>query len=81
MGLRSLEFEDTKTTPGPRHMHSTTPEDQQPPAPILGDTIYPTILAEDAEDYSRPMHLTSTELEFIDPLTGRPRLFTGAVIR
>ncbi|CAB0501042.1 23S rRNA pseudouridylate synthase [Corynebacterium diphtheriae] len=49
--------------------------------PILGDTIYPTILAEDAEDYSRPMHLTSTELEFIDPLTGRPRLFTGAVIR
>ncbi|SPJ41912.1 hypothetical protein CHUV2995_02742 [Corynebacterium diphtheriae subsp. lausannense] len=49
--------------------------------PILGDTIYPTILAEDAEDYSRPMHLTSTELGFIDPLTGRPRLFTGAVIR
>ncbi|MBG9350850.1 23S rRNA pseudouridylate synthase, partial [Corynebacterium belfantii] len=49
--------------------------------PILGDTIYPTILDEDAEDYSRPMHLTSTELGFIDPLTGRPRLFTGAVIR
>ncbi|CAB0619266.1 hypothetical protein CIP107535_02062 [Corynebacterium diphtheriae] len=45
-------------THAPRHMHSTTPEDQQPPAPILGDTIYPTILAENTEDYLRPMHLT-----------------------
>ncbi|MCS4490069.1 pseudouridine synthase [Corynebacterium sp. ES2794-CONJ1] len=43
--------------------------------PILGDPAYPTVLPEDEEDFSVPMHLTARELRFIDPLTSRERRF------
>lgn len=45
-------------------------------APILGDTIYPTLLPPDAEDFSTPMRLRCTGLAFTDPLTGEPRSFS-----
>ncbi|OFL15361.1 23S rRNA pseudouridylate synthase [Corynebacterium sp. HMSC067D03] len=44
-------------------------------APILGDTIYPTLLPADAEDFSRPMRLRCIGLGFVDPLTGEDRSF------
>ena len=45
-------------------------------APILGDTIYPTLLPAGAEDFSTPMRLRCTGLALIDPLTGEPRSFS-----
>ncbi|CAB0894216.1 hypothetical protein FRC0406_02359 [Corynebacterium diphtheriae] len=55
MGLRSHEYEDTKTNP-PRHMLAAG-------VPILGDTIYPTILTEDAANYSRPIPQPITPID------------------
>ena len=46
--------------------------------PILGDNVYPRIHAEDEEDHSRPLHLVSTGLSFVDPLSGEQRRFTAA---
>lgn len=46
--------------------------------PILGDNFYPRIHAEDEEDHSRPLHLVSTGLSFVDPLSGEQRRFTAA---
>ena len=45
--------------------------------PILGDPVYPTIFPADAEDMRVPMHLTATHIEFIDPLTEKPREFVS----
>ena len=45
--------------------------------PILGDNVYPRIHREDEEDYSRPLHLVSTGLSFVDPLSGVERSFTA----
>lgn len=44
--------------------------------PILGDMAYPEVMPEDAEDWAVPMHLTSTGLRFVDPLTGEDRQFS-----
>ena len=44
-------------------------------APILGDRIYPTLLPADSEDFSAPMLLRCTGLEFTDPLSGDARDF------
>lgn len=44
-------------------------------APILGDRIYPTLLPADSEDFSVPMLLRCTRLEFTDPLSGEARDF------
>ncbi|PSA75000.1 hypothetical protein BT092_08820 [Corynebacterium diphtheriae] len=68
MHFQSENRESRTKDSGERHVTCTIQHEKQD-------------LCINAEDYSRPMHLTSTELEFIDPLTGRPRLFTGAVIR
>lgn len=43
--------------------------------PILGDPVYPVIYPVDAEDMNIPMHLTAAQLEFVDPLSGKPREF------
>ena len=43
--------------------------------PILGDPVYPKIFPENAEDMRIPMHLTATNIEFTDPITGKPRHF------
>lgn len=49
--------------------------------PIVGDRVYPQMLPEpatDAEpDYSQPLQLLSREFGFVDPLSGRPRLFVS----
>ncbi|MDY3127017.1 MAG: pseudouridine synthase [Corynebacterium sp.] len=44
--------------------------------PILGDPVYPVVFPEDSEDMSVPMHLTARSIEFVDPLTGKPREFS-----
>ena len=44
-------------------------------APILGDRIYPNLLPADTEDFSVPMLLRCTALEFTDPLSGSKREF------
>ena len=44
-------------------------------APILGDRIYPNLMPADTEDFSVPMLLRCTALEFTDPLSGRKRQF------
>ncbi|MFF1867330.1 pseudouridine synthase [Kitasatospora herbaricolor] len=44
--------------------------------PILGDPVYPVLLAEPApDDFSRPLQLLAAVLEFTDPVTGERRRF------
>lgn len=43
---------------------------------ILGDSWYPELLPETPDDHSLPLQLLAQELEFIDPLSGRPQRFT-----
>ena len=43
--------------------------------PILNDRYYPTLQAESADDYSRPLQLLAKELRFVDPMTQQPREF------
>ena len=45
--------------------------------PIIGDPIYPVIFPVEAEDMRIPMHLTATQISFVDPLTARPREFSS----
>ena len=45
-------------------------------APILGDDLYPDLLADAPAD--APLQLLARELAFDDPLTGEPRTFTSA---
>lgn len=45
--------------------------------PILGDPVYPTVRAFDDQDFTIPLRLTSTGLDFIDPLSGSPRSFAA----
>ncbi|MDH6140168.1 MULTISPECIES: pseudouridine synthase [Kitasatospora] len=41
-------------------------------APIVGDPVYPVVLPPVApDDFSRPLQLLATTLEFTDPITGR----------
>lgn len=43
--------------------------------PIVNDPIYPVLLPEEDEDYSRPLKLLAKELAFADPVTGDARSF------
>ncbi|MER8186413.1 pseudouridine synthase [Kitasatospora sp. NPDC094015] len=44
--------------------------------PILGDPLYPEVLAEPApDDFRHPLQLLARTLEFTDPVTGRPMRF------
>ncbi|GGW35312.1 RluA family pseudouridine synthase [Streptomyces xantholiticus] len=43
--------------------------------PILGDPLFPLVLPEAPEDFSKPLQLLANILEFSDPVTGRPCRF------
>lgn len=43
---------------------------------ILNDGFYPELLPEAPDDYDRPLQLLARELHFVDPLSGRARVFT-----
>lgn len=45
--------------------------------PILGDPLYPEVLDVDVDDFSTPLQLLAAELEFTDPVDGRPRHFVS----
>ncbi|GGO59220.1 pseudouridylate synthase [Microbacterium nanhaiense] len=45
--------------------------------PLLGDPVYPRDLEPDPYDFSNPLRLIATALEFTDPLTGQPRRFAS----
>ena len=45
--------------------------------PILHDRIYPSLLAENSDDYSKPLQLLAKFIAFPDPITGEQRRFTS----
>ncbi len=46
--------------------------------PIEGDRIYPQLMPEGSDDFSRPMQLLAKSLAFIDPVSGEARRFSSA---
>jgi tRNA pseudouridine32 synthase/23S rRNA pseudouridine746 synthase len=44
--------------------------------PILNDKYYPQLQSLSADNYSAPLQLLAKELQFIDPVTQRPRCFS-----
>ena len=50
--------------------------------PILGDQIYPDYIAERQERFENPLQLLASEIAFIDPILGCPRIFqSGKTLR
>lgn len=47
-------------------------------APILGDPVYPVLREATPDDGPEPMQLLAKSLAFIDPLSGRERVFDSA---
>ena len=45
--------------------------------PIYNDRIYPKLLAENTDDYARPLQLLAKSVAFRDPITGKERIFTS----
>lgn len=45
--------------------------------PIVGDLIYPVLMAQDSDDHARPLQLLAKHLAFQDPVTGQQRQFTS----
>lgn len=45
---------------------------------ISNDRIYPTLLPENTDDYSRPLQLLAKSITFRDPMTGEQRSFASA---
>ncbi|RDI46189.1 RluA family pseudouridine synthase [Nocardia mexicana] len=43
--------------------------------PLLGDDFYPELTDRPIDDFTRPLQLLSTTLEFTDPITREPRRF------
>jgi tRNA pseudouridine32 synthase / 23S rRNA pseudouridine746 synthase len=43
--------------------------------PLVGDGIYPQLTAEGVLDHQRPLQLLAKAIEFVDPLSGQPRVF------
>jgi tRNA pseudouridine32 synthase/23S rRNA pseudouridine746 synthase len=43
--------------------------------PIVGDPLYPTVTEPPPDDFSQPLQLLATTLEFTDPVTGGHRSF------
>ncbi len=43
--------------------------------PLVGDPVYPRDLEPEPYDFAEPLGLLAETLEFVDPLTGRDRLF------
>lgn len=46
-------------------------------APIVGDTLYPTLAEKADDDYQHPLKLLAHSLAFVDPLSGEPRRFVS----
>ena len=46
--------------------------------PIIGDRLYPTLLAADTDDALRPLQLLARTIAFVDPITGAARRFDSA---
>jgi tRNA pseudouridine32 synthase/23S rRNA pseudouridine746 synthase len=44
---------------------------------ILGDSLYPTVLDVDADDFSSPLQLVARRLCFTDPIDQSPREYTS----
>jgi len=44
-------------------------------APIIGDTLYPVLTGDSADDHQLPLKLLAQSLAFVDPLTGESRRF------
>lgn len=66
----------TRLSPHSGKMHQLRVHLSALGAGILNDGFYPDLLPETPDDYSRPLQLLARELEFTDPLSGRPRRFT-----
>jgi tRNA pseudouridine32 synthase/23S rRNA pseudouridine746 synthase len=47
-------------------------------APIVNDRMYPELLAEAEDDYSRPLKLLARSIGFVDPVSGEQREFSSA---
>jgi tRNA pseudouridine32 synthase / 23S rRNA pseudouridine746 synthase len=46
--------------------------------PIVNDRIYPTLLPDEvAPSYDKPLQLLAERVEFVDPMTGKHRLFVS----
>ncbi|GAA1714685.1 tRNA pseudouridine32 synthase/23S rRNA pseudouridine746 synthase [Propioniferax innocua] len=45
--------------------------------PIINDPLYPTVSGWRLDDFSAPLQLLAHRLEFTDPLTDEPRIFTS----
>jgi tRNA pseudouridine32 synthase / 23S rRNA pseudouridine746 synthase len=45
--------------------------------PILNDMIYPVLMQEGSDDYTRPLQLLAKALKFTDPISGQPREFVS----
>lgn len=43
--------------------------------PILNDRMYPALVAQEPDDFSRPLQLLAKALRFVDPLDGRVQVF------
>jgi tRNA pseudouridine32 synthase/23S rRNA pseudouridine746 synthase len=43
--------------------------------PIVGDPLYPHVTVTDVDDFSTPLQLLASDLEFVDPIDGRARHF------
>ncbi|WP_406236237.1 RluA family pseudouridine synthase [Nocardia sp. NBC_01009] len=43
--------------------------------PILGDDFYPVLTDKPVDDFTKPLQLLASSLEFTDPITGVPRRF------
>lgn len=46
--------------------------------PIVGDPLYPTVTVTDVDDFTTPLQLLASELEFTDPVEGTARHFRSA---
>jgi tRNA pseudouridine32 synthase/23S rRNA pseudouridine746 synthase len=45
--------------------------------PIVDDPLYPTVRETSVDDFTRPLQLLASELEFTDPVDGTPRRFAS----
>ncbi len=45
--------------------------------PIVDDPLYPVVREVDVDDFTRPLQLLASELEFVDPIDGAPRRFAS----
>ncbi len=43
--------------------------------PIVGDSLYPTVVDVDPRDFTSPLQLVARHLSFTDPLDNTPRDF------